>query len=211
MKSMKNNPKVLYIEAKKRNLYVELNKEEIQKLPKAIFLAYTIQYQDIAESIRKQLASNGISVKKFQQVLGCSKIFADLPILFIGSSKFHATNLFLQSDNLFILENNQIFKISENEINILKAKRKSAFINFLNSNKLGILVTTKFGQENLKEAIKIRGLLNKKSKKAYVFISDLIDVNQFENFDIGSWINTACPGLALDNSKIINLSELPKN
>ena len=52
--------------------------------------------------------------------------------------------------------------------------------------------------------------LRKKGKEVYVFICDEVDVNQFENFNIQSWINTACSGLANDNPQVININELPK-
>ena len=82
-------------------------------------------------------------------------------------------------------------------------------MNFLKADKIGILVSTKPGQENLKKAEMLKKKLNKKGKEVYVFVCDDIDVNQFENFNIQSWVNTACPGLAKDNSKIINYDGLP--
>ena len=45
--------KILYIESKLKNNKLELSGEEINKLPKKIFLAYTIQYKESAENIKK--------------------------------------------------------------------------------------------------------------------------------------------------------------
>ena len=50
----------------------------------------------------------------------------------------------------------------------------------------------------------------KQGKQAYIFISNNIDINQFENFSINSWVNTACSGLVIDNTSVINISELPR-
>ena len=44
----------------------------------------------------------------------------------------------------------------EQEIEQLKIKRKTALMKFLNADKIGILVSTKPGQENMKQAQKIK-------------------------------------------------------
>jgi len=206
--------KVIYIPAKQKNLDIKLNKNEIAKLPKKLFLAYSIQYQDLADNIAEQLKQKGIQIQKKQQVLGCSKIFNKnkLPVLLISTGKFHAENLMLQTPALFVLENNNIVKIPQSEIDNIKAKKQTALIKFLKAEKIGILVSTKPGQENLKKAIKLKKQLEKQKnpKQAYIFISDSIDINQFENFNIDAWVNTACKGIAMDNPNIINIDDLPK-
>lgn len=215
--------KLLSIPAKQKNLSIKLKENQVAKLPKKLFLAYSIQYQDLANNIAKQLKKQGIKIQKKQQVLGCTKISNknNLPILLISTGKFHAQNLYAQAPiiketlkkplvPLYFLENNNIIRISQSEINKLKAMRKTALIKFLKANKVGILVSTKPGQENLASAIKLKKTLKKQNKESYIFISNNIDINQFENFDIESWINTACKGLAMDNLSIINIEDLPK-
>ena len=201
--------KILYIPTIQKNLSTKLSKSQIAKLPKKLFLAYSIQYKSLAESVKQQLQSNNIKIPEFQQVLGCSKINTKLHVLLISTGKFHAQNLFLQTPILYTLKNNKIIKISSKEINKLKAKKRTSIIKFLNADKIGILVSTKLGQENLKQAEKLKNKLKKQNKQPYIFISNNIDITQFENFNIGSWINTACPGLAYDSSKMINVDELP--
>ncbi len=211
---------ILYIPAIQKNLEIKLSKSQIAKLPKNIFLAYSIQYKELAKQIKQQLEQNHIKIQKFQQVLGCSKVNTVLPILLVSTGKFHAQNLVLQTPiikeilkkplvSLYILENNKIIKIPEKEVNKLKAKKKTALIKFLKADKIGILVSTKPGQERLKDAIKLKNQLEKKNKQPFIFISNNIDTTQFENFDINSWVNTACPGLAMDNFNIINIDDLP--
>jgi len=202
-------PPILYIPAIQKNLNIKLSKTEINKLPKNLFLAYSIQYKELAQDIKKQLTANKINIEKFQQVLGCSKVSTKLPILLISTGKFHAQNLFLQTPILYTLKNNKIIRISDKEIARIKAYKKTALMKFLKSEKIGILVSTKLGQENMKKAIKLKQKLEKQGKKAYVFICNNIDISQFENFNIQSWINTACPGLSMDNPNIINIDDLP--
>tara|TARA_Y100000034_G_scaffold92668_1_gene112023 strand:+ start:3200 stop:3820 length:621 start_codon:yes stop_codon:yes gene_type:complete len=204
-------PPILFIPAIQKNLDIKINKSEIKKLPKKLFLAYSIQYKELAENIKSQLTKNKIKVIKQQQVLGCSKISNknNIPILLISTGKFHAQNLYLQTPILYVLENNKIIKIPESEIRNLKAKKKTALIKFLKAERVGILVSTKPGQENLNRAVKLKKQLEGKGRQAYVFISNNIDITQFENFNIQSWINTACSGLSMDNPDIININELP--
>lgn len=202
--------KVLYIESKLKNLEdFRLSDDEIAKLPSKIFLAYSIQYKDLAIMIKAQLEKK-IKITQFQQVLGCSKINSKDPILLIGGGRFHAINLYLQASEVYVLDNKIISRISGKEIEFLRNKRKAALLKFLNADNIGILVTTKPGQENLNQALKLKEELTKKGKNAFIFISNNIDIDQFENFNIDSWVNTACIGLSYDNPSIINYSEIPK-
>jgi 2-(3-amino-3-carboxypropyl)histidine synthase len=201
--------KVLYIESKRKNLELDISKEEIDKLPKSLFLAYSIQYKDLALRIKKELEKNNIKITSFSQVLGCSKINPKDPILFIGSGEFHLLNLLAQTSYIiYTIEQGKINEIQKSEIENLKEKRKTALIKFLKADKIGILVSTKIGQENLKQALFLKEKLEKEQKKAFVFISDRIDTREFENFDIDSWVNTACPRIDLDNTNIIGIKEI---
>ena len=78
-------------------------------------------------------------------------------------------------------------------------------MNFLNADKAGILVSTKPGQENLKEAIEFK---KKTKKKTYIFICNNINTSEFENFGLKAWVNTACPRLDMNDYRIVNLSQL---
>jgi len=208
---MKNPPKILYIEAKS-NLNYKLPKKEIKRLPKKLLLLYSIQYKKLAETIKKQLQASGISISQTQQVLGCSKISnpQNLPFLLVSTGKFHAQNLSSQTPALYIIDNKKITQIPKQEINKLKTQRKTALMKFLKADNIGILVSTKPGQNNLDQAIKLKQELNKKGKQPYIFLANNIDTAQFENFNIDAWVNTACSGLAYNNSDIINMDELPK-
>lgn len=206
--------KILYLESKKKpNLAEErINLElDFSKIPKKLLLVYSIQYKSIAEAIKKQLERRGFELTGFQQVLGCSKVKSQVPILLIGSGRFHAVNLAVQNNvAIYIVSNNQLSKIEENEINALKMKKQGAYSKFLNANNLGLLVTTKPGQENLKRANLLKETIEKKypAKKVFLFLSNNISLDQFENFQIDFWINTACPGLFYDSTKIINLDDI---
>jgi 2-(3-amino-3-carboxypropyl)histidine synthase len=194
----------------KTNYEIDEKKISSLNLPKNISICYSIQYQSIAEKI-KSILEGKHKINSFFQVLGCSN--PKFPkntdaVLLISSGRFHAVSLAIGSElPLYLFENNNLIKISEDEIEDLRKKKKSAYLKFLNSEKIGILISTKPGQENLKRAISLRK--NLKNKNSYLFISNEINIGEFENFNIGSWINTACPRMDFD-SPVINISDLEK-
>ncbi len=195
--------KVLFIEAKK-NFETDINKIDFTLLPNKISLVYSIQYKKLAEKIREKLSKR---VRGFKQVLGCSKFKSKYPILLISSGRFHALNLALQGNIVYVLEGNKINKLNREEVNEIKNKRKTAFLKFLAAEKVGILVSIKPGQENLREALKLEKKLEKKGKDVRIFLADNISLDEIENYNMESWINTACQALTFD-SRILNMHEL---
>jgi diphthamide biosynthesis enzyme Dph1/Dph2-like protein len=204
--------KILYIEAKKKDSSSSaISIAGLPKVIKELFLAYSIQYESEAKAIKSKLESNHIKVAGFQQVLGCTKLKTSFPILLIGSGKFHALNLALQNKTpVYIYNNSCITETDPKELENLKKKTQIALNRFFVSNKVGILVSTKPGQENLNKAEKLKEKIIEKfpEKKAYILISNHINISEFENFDIDLFINTSCPGLINDSSKIINIDDI---
>ena len=200
--------KIIYVPAKAKS---EVNAEKIQslKLPESIAIAYSIQYEDIAKQIYAILSKKN-KVTEMIQVLGCSKprFSKDTKaILLISSGEFHAISLAFETKlPIYILQSDKLRRISDEEISAFEKKKLASYMKFLNSEKVGILVSSKPGQENLKRAIDIKKSL--KDKKPYLFLSNEILSGEFENFrDINAWINTACPRLDLD-SHVINAGDL---
>lgn len=197
--------KTLFIPAK---INLEFNEKKISelKLPINIVIAYSIQYKEVALKI-KEILSKKHKILSTIQVLGCSS--PKFPketeaILLISSGKFHAISLAATTNILvYLFESNNIKKISEEEIDLFNKRKKVSYLKFLNAEKIGVLISTKPGQENLKKSLSLKF----KNKIPYFFISNNIDTKEFENFGIKSWVNTACPRLDFDSS-IINLRDL---
>ncbi len=197
----------IFIAAKSK---ASLNKSKIKeisrKLPKNLVIAYSIQYQGLAFEIRKILVNHNIL--KIIQVLGCSQ--PKFPkntkaVLLIGSGRFHAVSLAYETKlPIYILEKNQLTKISEKDIELYSKKNKASYLKFLNADKVGILISTKPGQENLQRALNLKKKLKKNS---YLFISNAINISEFENFALDAWVNTACPRLDMDSS-VININRI---
>ena len=199
--------KTLFIPAKVKT---NINKEKIlallQKLPKNIAIAYSIQYKDIALEIKSLMPSN---VTQITQVLGCSN--PSFPkttqaVLLIGSGRFHALSLAEETKlPIYILERDKLSEISKKDIESFQKKKKAAYLKFLHADSVGILVSIKPGQENLKRSIELKNKI--KDKKSYLFISNNVNTSEFENFPVGAWVNTACPRLDMDSAPI-NIREL---
>ena len=48
--------KILFIEAQNKNSKnIEISNKELKNLPKEIFLAYSIQYKELAKKVKKKL------------------------------------------------------------------------------------------------------------------------------------------------------------
>lgn len=181
-----------------------LKLKDFLKLPRQIALVYSIQYYKQALNLKAFLEKNKFKISKFSQTLGClnqSFLKDTKAVLLIGSGRFHAVSLAIESSlPIYIYEAGKIEKISEKEIKELKSKKKVAYMHFLSSNNIGILVSNKPGQQKLEEALEIKCSLESKfkNKKFFIFLSNNINTSEFENFGIASWINTACPRLDFD-------------
>ena len=199
--------KTIFIEARRRGLVLSPKIKEFISRFQKFNLFYSIQYVSLAKQIKEHA---GKKVIKFQQVMGCSKINQTAePIILVGSGKFHALQLALQTEApIYIIEGSEIKPINREEVNNLKKKRKAAISRFLASDKIGILVSTKSGQNNLIQAKKIKQRLEKKGKFVYILIGDSFSISELENFPLPICINTACPGIQLDSSKIVNSDEI---
>ncbi len=216
--------KTLFIEAKYKEK-VKLSKEAIGKLPEKVCLVTTVQFIDSLEEIKKQLEKENKEVILKQgkskypgQILGCDiKSFKDADcdaFLYIGDGMFHPKALLFKTNRAVFVFNpfsKKLIKLDENEIEKIKKKQKAAYYKFLSANEIGILVSVKSGQNNLKKAIELK---NKLDKNCYIFLCDTLDFSQLENFPfIECWVNTMCPRIGLDDSlelekPIINIEDI---
>ncbi len=211
--------KTIFIEAKsKQILDASQIESQLKDIPKQIALCYSIQFKAQAEEIKQILEKNNAKIVSFIQVLGCSQ--PQFPketktILLIGQGRFHATALQYETNiPTFILQSNKITKITDEDVKTLEKNHKASYLKYLTAKDMGILVTTKPGQQRLKQALEFKNKINKdkseNEKKAYMFIANDLNEKEFENFQVDSWVNTACSRMDLVTSDIINLSRLNK-
>jgi len=210
---------ILYVETKRKFQESEINLELLKKLPgKTISLAATVQYIDLIPKVRSylELLKKKVVVKQGAyyegQVLGCNSSALDEradTILIITDGKFHAINNATQIQRpIYIFTTRALEKIEQKEIEDHNKKTLAKQKKFLNAETVGILLSTKYGQHQ-KNISKIKKEIKSLGKRVYIFETDNIAIGELENFpQIQIWINTACPGLARDDNKIINLSDI---
>jgi len=191
--------KTLFIPAIKKN-FPEI---DLSRLPLNIHLLYTIQFKPLAIQLKKKL---GKRVKACDQVLGCSKIKPKADLFLLGN-RFHALNLAASSNHPVTYLDG---KIIIQDLKKAQAKEKAKISRFYMSKNIGIIVSTKPGQNKLKGVIKLKKTLESKHKEKnfYLFLADNINIQELENFPIDLWLNTACPGLELDSSRILNIEKI---
>ncbi len=208
--------KTLFIPAKSKQDVMPVVAKALKLLPKNIGLISTIQFLDQLLKVKSFLEKNNKKALIGGQILGCNVKSAEKiakkidAFLYIGSGYFHPIGVKLATNKDVIIANplsGNVSKVNEADIKKLKAKKKTALIKFHSAKTIGILVSTKPGQENLKKAFELKKKL--KNKQCYVFIADTIDLTDLENYPfIDCWVNTACPRLADYSSNIINIKDI---
>lgn len=184
-------------------------------------LVTTIQHVHKLKGVKKLIPNSVIG----GQVIGCNisnakKIAPKVKaFLFIGSGNFHPLKIAMETGKeVFTADpyTNNVGKISREDIEERKRRQKGAYLTYLHAEKVGILVSTKKGQNKLKEAQRLKNKLKKEEKAAFIFIFDTLDFNQLESFtEIDCWVNTACPRMAIEDSEkflkpVINIEEIFK-
>jgi diphthamide biosynthesis enzyme Dph1/Dph2-like protein len=190
--------------------------EHFEQLPEKIGLISTIQFSDFLKAIKKKLEKAGkkVFLNGTGMILGCNAAPAlavesnAQAFLYIGSGKFHLIQMAMslkKQKRIFIFNplTEEFSEISWNEVEKFKTRKEVSKVRFLSADYVGLLVSTKWGQLHLDQALKLKEKTEKgsKDKKVYIFLFDEFQEEQRENWpEIKSWVNTACPGIGLDSS-----------
>jgi len=215
--------KTIFIEARYKKK-ITLPNSVTGKLPKKIGLFTTVQFIGSIDNIKTQLDKAGITVKLFKlnhakykgQILGCNiqKFKGVDAFLYIGDGMFHPITLAIKNSlPVFIFNpfSRKFFQLDKPDIKKYQNRQKVGLKKFYMSKNIGILVSTKTGQNKLKQAIELK---KKIIKNSYILISNDIDFQSLENFPfIDCFVNTACPRIGYDDEKrlpkpVINLEDL---
>ncbi|MFC1774881.1 diphthamide synthesis protein [Nanoarchaeota archaeon] len=217
--------KKLFIHAKV-NKKVVILKNVIEKLPARVGLVTTIQFLYQLQDIKKQLEKEGKEVHIAGQVLGCRADLAERikdkvdAFLYIGSGQFHPIKVALVTKKqVFQLhpDSSKLVKLDKSVIEKYEKKRKASYAKFLTAKKVGVLVSTKVGQNDNKinkysKQLKMKGageLLERKDKEYYLFAFNTLNELDLENFPfVECWVNTACSRIADEKVNIINIDDI---
>jgi len=124
----------------------------------------------------------------------------DFDILYIGSGQFHPIGISLATKRNVICADpytNDVFAI---DLKKHLMKRSAVIGNSIDSENIGILVSTKNGQNRINLAKNIKKTAEEHGKKAFIISMDLITPAQLLSFKADAYVNTACPRIAIDDS-----------
>ncbi|MBR9701014.1 2-(3-amino-3-carboxypropyl)histidine synthase [Candidatus Woesearchaeota archaeon] len=216
--------KLSFIDVKYKHPVV-LPKDFLDSLPEKVMLFLNIQFHPQYDAIKKQLETAGKKVLTERpkhawhegQILGCSVEEWDKgqdAFVYVGDGLFHPKALLFHNSQPVHIYDPKIKKssiLTKEEVAQILKSQKGAMATFYASTKIGILITTKYGQTRILEAMKLRKKYPEKT--FYYLLSDVIDFNKLEDFPfIECFINTACPRIMDDNQKVpkpmVNISDL---
>lgn len=205
---------------------VELSQDTLDHLKdkgyQKIGLYASVQFIGNLDSVKEQLAENNIEIIETKQLLGCdiySVKEADA-YLYIGDGRFHPLALVYAQKKVDVIKEvicddpigNKMTILTIKDIEKTLQKQKAGLTKFLSSQKIGVIITLKPGQEQLNNSFSIEKKYP--NKKFYYFIDDKISFDQLENFPfIDVWVNTACPRIGLDDQEmfrggVVNLRDV---
>jgi len=220
--------KFLFLEAPYEG-EVKLSDENLEMLSKykSLTLFSSVQFVNNLEGVTKQITDKGINVLTTKvkraavegQLLGCDcypESFEDKElfdmvegILYVGDGLFHPKALLLCQQDYTIKKDVIVFNPMSKTVSVLphkeiekqKNRYQANLLSYLDAKKVGILVSTKTGQQYLNLA---KELKKKQDKEFYIFIGDEFNLQELENFNfIDAWVNTACPRMGTDD--IVNI------
>ena len=203
------------------------SKEDIKNLPQKVGIATTVQHvHKLAELITALKKEGKTPLTKraghafFEgQILGCSfeEITDAEGYLYVGDGMFHPQLILLKTEKpvyVFHPISKKFFLLGNAEIEKIKKRQKGAYLKFLSSATIGILVSTKPGQNNMKNALELQNKIRTDGKQAHIFIADTIILPELNNFPfIECWVNTMCPRIAIDDygkteKPILNMEDI---
>ncbi len=207
---------------------VVLPAELIAQLPPRIILFTTIQYLPQLSSWRAALAAAGKETFLFRpkhsahegQLLGCgierwsAAVRADA-FLFVGDGLFHPRALLIHNElpvYCYDPKREQWHLLTDEELEQVKKRHRAALSRFFMARKVGVLVTTKSGQQRL---VLARKLKERYPEKEFTFVLvETLDYQALEDFSfVEVWVNTMCPRIGFDDTNktarpVVNIGEL---
>lgn len=153
------------------------------------------------------------------QILGCDSYEDSLKLpekeiqgfIYIGDGLFHPYALLYAQENqpqtkpviVFNPITQKTTILTQKHIEKNLKKRKANLAKFHMSKTIGVFISSKWGQEHLQSALKLKKMYQ--DKQFYFFIADNFNPQEMENFPfIECWVNTACPRIAQDDILNIN-------
>lgn len=181
----------------------------VDQLPDRFVLSTTVQFSNSIPLMKEFFESKGKTVELFNgthtqiqgQMLGCCDVKQKGPFLYIGDGHFHPKELQVKTeDDVYVFNpmSQKFYLLDKTEVDDLLKRKKGAYAKFLMSKHVGIIVTSKAGQQYLKKSLQLKKQL--RDKTCYIFFYNNIDFMDLENYPfIECYINTACPRIGIED------------
>jgi 2-(3-amino-3-carboxypropyl)histidine synthase len=171
-------------------------------------LVTTVQHVHLIPAMERFLQSKGISCRSAEgggrtpnrgQVLGCSfaaaKVSGADKILFVGTGLFHPTGIALATHRQVIALDPLTGTVQEVSGDALRRRRFAVMEKARGAKSVGIIVSTKSGQERMDLARRLASL----SPRAVIVTMREVNPDELLNLGFSCYVNTACPRLAYDD------------
>lgn len=208
--------KTLFLEAHV-SMNISLGEEQLKQLPKELGLFTTIQFIDSIGTILNQLKDEGITVhllkgkhtQRAGQILGCEYLDYPAPaFLYIGDGQFHPQAIAIKNNKPIYCYNpysKQMVLFDRKDIDAVMKRHKIGIMKFLEADAVGVLISTKPGQQFMKRCLLFKEKCEAKGKKVYLFLSNTVDFGQMNNFPfVQCWVNSACPRIGIDDKNKVD-------
>ena len=215
-----NDPQIVFLDAKSKLDLIPILKKAENELSNwtKIGLSTTIQHLNELEIVKEYLSTLGKkvtitpkteSITHSGQIIGCDytplkAIDGEIEVFLIIGSKFHGLGASIATKKPVILADpyaNEVVNMAGMK-NITVLQRYAAIDKARHAQKFAVILGTKPGQYDLKEATRLKKMLTAKGKTASIIVADEIRPDSLENFtDVQAFINTACPRIAIDDAE----------
>ncbi|MHC1575932.1 MAG: diphthamide biosynthesis enzyme Dph2 [Methanosarcinaceae archaeon] len=138
------------------------------------------------------------------QILGCNFSSARTEdcdeYLYIGSGEFHPIGVSLATGRPVYVADpfvNEVHRVDHSKI---LRQRSASIAKSLDASLVGIVVSTKTGQNRMQLALSLKEMAKRHGKEAHILSMDLITPEQLLQFKVDVYVNTACPRIAIDET-----------
>jgi 2-(3-amino-3-carboxypropyl)histidine synthase len=179
-------------------------------------LLTTVQHVHQMDKARNILISSGMScvvgtgdsrIKYPGQLLGCNFSAAGTTCdsyLYIGSGKFHPLGVAVATKSKVLAADPMLNTVEWVDPERILRQRGGVIARCLDATALGIIVSTKIGQERRGLARRLAELAKKHGKEHIIISLDNITPDALLQFNVDAFVNTACPRIAIDDGKLFN-------
>jgi 2-(3-amino-3-carboxypropyl)histidine synthase len=210
---------VIYVEAKAKLGAKKALKKALPLVAswKRIGLVTTVQHVDMLGEAKDTLLKSGkvVSVgdaghlKYAGQVVGCDYSNAMVvtkdvdAFVFVGGGRFHAVGVELATSKPTVVADpyEQRAYLVDAEAQRIRKQRWASIQQAIQSERFGVLVGLRTGQQRVEIALRIRASLTKAGKQTTLLaIRELTPDSLLEFPSIDAYVNTACPRISLDDA-----------